>query len=78
MKFITNQVFNAEARLAEIKNALENKKWVKFSYPTEVVKIVKEWNIDEDGDLTADYSSGSTKFVCPTADCLVIEYIDPE
>lgn len=34
---------------------------------TGVVKKVKEWNSDKNGDLTAFYSTGSTKYVCPYA-----------
>ena len=32
-----------------------------------VVKHVTEWNPDENGDLVASYSTGTTKFVCPYA-----------
>jgi len=37
---------------------------------TGTVKHVTEWNMDEDGDLTASYSSGNSLYVCPYA----IEY----
>ena len=67
MKYITTfQVADPESRKAEIKAILDSGKWVKFTYHSGVVKIVKEWNPDEDGDLTADYTEAS-KFVCPTA-----------
>lgn len=34
---------------------------------TGVVKKVREWNLDAEGDLTAFYSTGRNAFVCPTA-----------
>ena len=37
---------------------------------TDTKKYVTEWNMDQDGDLTATYSTGQSKFVCPYA----IEY----
>jgi len=67
MKYITTLgVPNPESRKAELKEILDSGNWIKFTYHSGVVKIVKEWNPDKDGDLTADYTEGS-KFVCPTA-----------
>jgi len=32
-----------------------------------IIKHVTEWNQDDMGDLTASYSTGATKYVCPYA-----------
>jgi len=51
---------------AKIKDILKRGKVVCFTNIINgIVKYVDTWNMDETGDLTAFYSSGATKFVCP-------------
>lgn len=52
----------------KIKSILERGNIVCFTNKiTGVIKHVTEWNIDKDGDLTASYSTGNSKYVCPFA-----------
>ena len=53
---------------ARIKGILARGKVVCFTNRfTGTVKHVDRWNPDDMGDLTACYSTGGTKFVCPYA-----------
>lgn len=51
---------------ARLKDILARGKAIKFTNRHNgVVKVVTEWNIDKDGDLLAETSTGTTKYVCP-------------
>lgn len=59
---------NTEPIDQKIKDILARGKTVCFTnVKTGVIKHVTEWNLDQDGDLTASYSTGATKYVCPYA-----------
>lgn len=50
---------------SKIKEILGRGKIVVFTNrDTGVTKYLTEWNQDEMGDLTAEYSTGASKFIC--------------
>ena len=68
-----------ESQRNAIKDIIDAGKWVKFTYKSGAIKIVKEWNPDEVGDLHAHYSTGVSEYVCPTAAFgYTFEAIEPE
>ena len=59
---------NTDAIEQKIKEILSRGKVVVFTNCfTKTKKFVTEWNLDQDGDLTAAYSTGATLIVCPFA-----------
>lgn len=65
-------------RIDKIKAILTRGNVVCFTGGNGIKKYVTEWNEDSDGDLTADYSTGQSKFVCPVALAYVISEITAE
>ena len=59
---------NTDEVRGKIQEILSRGKVVVFTnILTGTKKFVTRWNPDADGDLFADYSTGSTRYVCPYA-----------
>jgi hypothetical protein len=66
-----------EKRIETIKAILNRGNIVCFTGGNGIKKYVIEWNEDSDGDLTADYSTGQSNFVCLVAAMYSISEIKP-
>ena len=70
---------DSEEILALIKLELEKGNYIKFTNSRNgVVKVLTEWNLDEMGDMEAEYSTGATKYVCPDSVEYQVDSITPE
>lgn len=68
MKIQVLSVNDSEKRLKQIKDIIDRGSVAVFTNKINgIIKKVKEFNPDKDGDLIAFYSSGLTNYVCPTA-----------
>lgn len=63
----------------KIKDILARGNLVKFTNKVNsVVKILKEWNQDEMGDMLASYSTGLITWICPYSIYYEITEITPQ
>lgn len=70
---------DSEEILAVIKLELEKGNYIKFTHCfSNVVKVVTKWNLDDMGDMEAEYSTGRTKYVCPDSVLYKVEVISKE
>lgn len=79
-KIITTLIKNnSEEILAVIKLELEKGNYIKFTHSFDnLVKVVTKWNLDDMGDMEAEYSTGRTKYVCPDSVLYKVEIISKE
>lgn len=70
-------VDDIDARLAECKAIVDRGNVIRFKY-RDIIKHVSKWEMDEDGDVLADWSNGVTLWVCPVAIFYKITEITPE